>query len=849
MLHYTPPSIYLSPFLPGSSSTPRPASNASQTLLSLFKALLCQPPVSLPVQPSSLWSTKVHPSTILCLRRMSHAKVFLCLSTPMPRANSLSSRVRCDLKDLPLSSTGQQSQCSNCKERGLKCVDEFAEVKAVKLLRRGRRLQQVEAVYGKTLDEDSDLYQVPTLTPNLIPRLRPEFFSSAFFRRFHIQYPIIDPSEFCSRFFEFAKGNCNALEIPGQLIAMVLAVWAASFGVNEYGIEEVQNSVLTVRKRKDQTNDMVIELLQLIDIHGIVRKPTWDGVRALLLILPLTQDVQSPMERLVMHEATIGQVFTLCSLASVSSVGTGQGKAVDLLVRSRIFWHAHVVEGITSGLRGGRLLLSDEDLIAFQKTVPPLGSSNITKTMTYEFAYRYAEIPLELASACRKVHLALTGPRARQQDDLDEKCLFEAWSILDKSWKDFEDLRKLGTAGIVQAEEIDRYINGWQIFIFECLNVIRDALKQHVVVHSEQGEDAESSQAGSSTSNHVASEAANRLLKAATARCYAAAKQVVAIIRRHVGTPFFEYDACLARDGLFFAAFMLAGECGTEDEVKVCIQALRQMRWAFSKNEEREKTVRMAWEARKAANDRKLQLSIDFTSFEVMAKTLQSQDFRHHPPPSATSPSSVSSLVGDYSAPNTAGTDDGNWASPSSSTTASSSTRSRQDSLHEDLMGSVSHRGSPASNTIPASPTSFLSDAAVGQLQPSGLFNHVSPPSSDGTSVESIVPQRLSPCLQFFPEIEQFSFGSQATGTTHGLPSVNQISHHPPSSSSPFSFGPLPSLSTVGSDNSSSLSPFAQHTSSSMLFDPRSVLFAGTAQQSVSLSSGEQHFGSLSYYH
>lgn len=77
-------------------------------------------------------------------------------------------RVRCDLKDLPFSSTGTQPQCSNCKERGLKCVsvcfptsnlllslithprlayrDEFAEVKAVKLLRRGRRLQQVECV-------------------------------------------------------------------------------------------------------------------------------------------------------------------------------------------------------------------------------------------------------------------------------------------------------------------------------------------------------------------------------------------------------------------------------------------------------------------------------------------------------------------------------------------------------------------------------------------------------------------------------------------------------------------------------------------------------------------------------
>jgi hypothetical protein len=34
---------------------------------------------------------------------------------------------------------------------------------------------------------------------------------------------------------------------------------------------------------------MVQEMLHLIDIHGILRKPTWDGVRALHLLLPLTQ--------------------------------------------------------------------------------------------------------------------------------------------------------------------------------------------------------------------------------------------------------------------------------------------------------------------------------------------------------------------------------------------------------------------------------------------------------------------------------------------------------------------------------------------------------------------------------
>ena len=58
-----------------------------------------------------------------------------------------------------------------------------------------------------------------------------------------------------------------------------------------------------------------------------------------------------------MYESTVNQVYTLCSLASVSSVNSGQGEAIDALVRARIFWYAHVHEGITTGLRGGRMLL------------------------------------------------------------------------------------------------------------------------------------------------------------------------------------------------------------------------------------------------------------------------------------------------------------------------------------------------------------------------------------------------------------------------------------------------------------------------------------------------------------
>ena len=54
-----------------------------------------------------------------------------------------------------------------------------------------------------------------------------------------------------------------------------------------------------------------------------------------------------------MYDTTMSQVYALCSL----NVDSGQGEYVDALVRARIFWYAHVIDGVTSGLRGGRIAL------------------------------------------------------------------------------------------------------------------------------------------------------------------------------------------------------------------------------------------------------------------------------------------------------------------------------------------------------------------------------------------------------------------------------------------------------------------------------------------------------------
>ena len=89
--------------------------------------------------------------------------------------------------------------------------------------------------------------------------------------------------------FESNNGNPDALGNTGQLICLILAAWATSFGINEFGEPDDNMGHHVIRRRKERTNAMLRELLQLIDVHGLLRKPSWDGVRALLLIMPLTE--------------------------------------------------------------------------------------------------------------------------------------------------------------------------------------------------------------------------------------------------------------------------------------------------------------------------------------------------------------------------------------------------------------------------------------------------------------------------------------------------------------------------------------------------------------------------------
>ncbi|KDQ60654.1 hypothetical protein JAAARDRAFT_204482 [Jaapia argillacea MUCL 33604] len=708
-------------------------------------------------------------------------------------------RVRCDLKDRQQSSTLDIpfAACSNCKERGLKCVDEFAQVKAVKLLRRGRRLQQVEAVYGKVSEQEnpslcldhsagpSNLYAQPQPLYT-IPTLKPEFFGSSFFQQFLIQRPIIEPAEFTTRFFEYTKGHSDALGIAGQLIAMLLVVWAASFGIDEAGnpiepspldssrsttrgtsrsssgTDSLHNTgdfddarYASIRKRKERTNDMLMELLRLIDVCGILRKPTWDGVRVLLLILPLTQEVQTHLERLTMYETTLNQIYTLCSLSPASSVSSGHGEYIDALVRSRIFWYAHVHEGVTTGLRGGRLILSDDDLAAFQTTLPPLpipssppsvspscnGSMSspppLTRTsLTYAVTYRYASIPIRLSAACRAVHTALTGPKARQRGEIDDAALRGVWNELDVSWKELEAMKGSGggALGVFGTEEVLRFVSGWQIFIFECHSIIREALKARVVSFSESSTPTNMDPPFFSSPPTQQCEKALGLYSIATQKCHRVVQDVLVILRNNLGTSFFELDASLVRDGCFFAAFLVAGELGNEEDVDVCLRALQEMRWAYCKSEEREKSVKMIWEARRQRIGGSIQQprasnvspygsptyadhQTGRRSFPSSANVSPNESIRQLPRGLSLSIAPTRNTISLDAAPNSACTDDGRW--PGSNGLLHVSPHS-----HHSGSSSPSTGGSPPPPTLRSAAFLPSDDAqliAAGQGSSSGL--------------------------------------------------------------------------------------------------------------------------------
>ncbi|KAF7441014.1 hypothetical protein PC9H_001363 [Pleurotus ostreatus] len=638
-------------------------------------------------------------------------------------------RVRCDLKDLPLDQAGPCPSCSNCKERGLKCVDEFADVKSVKLLRRGRRLQQVERIYGKVSDPDSaegsSSSSLPShARPRTIPGLQPEFFASPFWRWFSTQRPIFDSTEFPARFLAHTKGS-QILSFEGQILSMLLVVWAYSFGVNERGLEEASSydflslssapdfesltptsprntrrasvnippdrelsqnlkSGLDHRRheRRERTDSMLREVMELIDAHSVMRHPTWDGVRILLLILPLMEESHH-LDRLMMYEAALAQSHALWTLPSSSGPSPFSQVPDDAMVRLRVYCYAHIQEGIAGGLRGGRLTLDPEDLATIQQsllspgytgdtshpgsptftaaaetsshsviTTQSCSRARTTPPVSYWHPNYVFSLPLRLSSVCRDIHAVLTGAKAaRCQLDIDAEGMRRIWDGLANCWDDFDTVRRQGTSNVTEdGVDLDRFASAWQIFIFECHNIIRETLK-HRLTRKACSPPLYSANSPDPSSQHPASSTHN-LHAIALHHCSRLLPSIISIVKHHLergtrdpdGASLFKWDTGLVKDGVFFAGILAAGGesdlqnsrddhtfkqediesltfSAKAESAQLCLRALSEMRWAYAKSEDRVDTIEHIWEN----SHRNMQLAptAEYTSSQDMTP------FRH----------------------------------------------------------------------------------------------------------------------------------------------------------------------------------------------------------------------------
>ena len=116
---------------------------------------------------------------------------------------------------------------------------------------------------------------------------------------------------------------------------MLLVLWAATFGVDEFGSSikddcsdneqaadptTVSNATRSLRRAnhglsingkdsskharkryREKTSLMLREILELVDFHGIMRRPTFDTVRILLLILPLLEGARFHVNFVSLH--------------------------------------------------------------------------------------------------------------------------------------------------------------------------------------------------------------------------------------------------------------------------------------------------------------------------------------------------------------------------------------------------------------------------------------------------------------------------------------------------------------------------------------------------------------------
>ena len=73
------------------------------------------------------------------------------------------------------------------------------------------------------------------------------------------------------------------------------------------------------------------------------------------------------------------------------------------------------------------------------------------------------DLPIRISALCRDIHAVLTGPKARQKEDVKEDRLQYIWQHLASCWKELDELRTLQIGDAIAREDTERFIHGWQV--------------------------------------------------------------------------------------------------------------------------------------------------------------------------------------------------------------------------------------------------------------------------------------------------------------------------------------------------------------------------------------------------
>jgi hypothetical protein len=277
----------------------------------------------------------------------------------------------------------------------------------------------------------------------------------------------------------------------------------------------------------------------------------------------------------------------------------------------------------------------------------------------------------------------------------------------------------------------------------------------------------------------------------ATRKCLGMLPLVLRTIKFHLEErdgDIFKWDAGIVREGCFFAGYLAASvegdtidfptenrdeehsrgrsSWGVEEGVNLCLNALGQMKWALSKSEEREETIRLVWDNRRVGrNSNRYFLNVS-NRFN-----LHGSDAYTHELPPMVRPMTMSSIQGTGAFAHISGSDRP-LLPPLHLLCSPRRAESAPNTAYTTGHGA---NGWP-SYTPPRTGTSIATSAGTGVSRGSPEFSGLTGPGM------AFKPDNQEPFYDMHQDLDQFSFNVPVTGPVINDSTMHYHHRDPPSS-------------------------------------------------------------------